>query len=252
MTQRKQRLIDAVLKNAAALLGTGYSQLERDDIYPGGSMDCSSYTAAIWEAAGYPLLSASGDELRTSYREADASGFDLVYPKARSLIGKNLPSPRGLLHSYGAQAGDIVFWRLGDKPRANGITHVGSIDIGAGNIIHDANNSDKCCRTSLAYGDTKVCAIIRLREGFTYPALPEIGPPDEDTGRAEEWQVRALQVALNIRRGTKLPADGSYGGRTEAVVAELNKEIGVLGSLCTAKTWEALGFVNNRDAPQAG
>jgi len=247
MTQRKRRLIDAVLKNAAALLGTEYSQLERNKIYAGGSMDCSSYVAAIWSAAGYPLMNAAEDELRTSYREADAAGFDLVYPKSRSLIGKNLPSAKGLLQGYGAEAGDIVFWSFGSTARANKITHVGSIDTEGKNIIHTANNREKCCRVPLTYGDGKICAIIRLKENFVYPELPAIGPPEEESGRSEEWQVRMLQTALNLRRGAKLTVDGSYGSRTEKEVTALNGTIGVAGGLCTKKTWQALDFVNNDD-----
>lgn|GEM_PF-2305708 len=241
----RDKLVAAVLANAAALLGTSYSQDYRNNIWPGGKMDCSSYTAAIWGAAGYPLLTAAGDELRTSYREVDAAGFDLVWPASRALIGK-LPSPRGLLQSYGAQAGDIVFWCFNSATTRPGkITHVGSIDVGGKNIIHIANNTDKCCRKPLDYGDGKVCAIIRLREDFALPALPDVAQTAEGTVRADEWVVRALQVALNLRRGTKLTADGIPGSKTAAAVAAVNKEIGVTGSICTTATWAALGFANN-------
>lgn len=244
-TNRRQDLIWRVLDNAAKLLGTDYSQEVRNNIYPNGSMDCSSYTAAIWSAAGFPLLNVEGDELRTSYRQVDAVGFDLVYPASRALIGKNLPSPTGLL-KIKCQPGDIVFWNFDSSTtRANKITHVGNIDTNGTAIIHTANNREKCCRVPLTYGEGKVCAIIRLREDFTYPALPEIAKPADGTGRAAEWQVRMLQTALNLQRGLKLTVDGDYGSKTETAVASLNKTLGVTSGACTAKTWAALGFPNN-------
>ena len=243
-TTMRDELITRVLANAAALLGTKYSQDDRIDIWPGGSMDCSSFTAAIWAAAGYPLLSAAGDELRTSYREVDAAGFDLVWPASRALIGKGLPSPKGLLLNYGAQAGDIVFWSFGTTTRANRITHVGSIDAGALNIIHTANVRENCCRKPLTYGDGHICAIIRLRADIVLPTLPVIAIPSEDSTRADEWAVRALQVALNIQHGTKLVCDGLMGSNTAAAVSTLNNKLGKPGTVCTADTWAALGFKN--------
>lgn len=244
-TNRRQELIKRVLANAAKLIGTDYSQAVRNNIYPDGSMDCSSYTAAIWSAAGFPLLNVEGDELRTSYRQVDALGFDLIYPASRAQVGKTLPSPTGLLKSKG-QPGDVVFWNFDSSTsRANKITHVGSIDADGKQIIHTANNREKCCRVPLTYGEGKVCAIIRLREDFTYSALPEIAKPADGTGRAPEWQVRILQTALNLQRGEKLTVDGDYGSKTEAAVTALNKTMGVTGGKCSAKTWAALGLPNN-------
>ncbi len=239
--------MEAVLRNAQQYLGTDYSQTKRNQLYPGGSMDCSSFVAAIWSAAGYPLRNGSGDELRTAYRQVEAKGFALLYPKSTALIGKTLPSTKGLLLSYGAEPGDLVFWSFGKTSRPNRITHVGCIDVDGTSIIHTANNRDKCCRAPLNYGETKIVAILRLQEAFVYPKLPEIGKPADGFGRAEEWQVRMLQTALNLKQGHRLMVDGSYGEKTEVAVEALNARNGVESRACAAKTWEALGFVNNTD-----
>lgn len=250
MSIKSQRCITTVMEYADMFLGVDYSRgSARNNIWPGedegGSADCSSLTAAIWAAAGFPLLDASGNELRTSCYEVNAVGFDLVYPQSRALIGKNLPSPKGLLSTYGAQPGDVVFWNFdADTERSNKITHVGNIYQDGAKIVHTANNKNKCCYVPLSYGDRKICAIIRLQEDFVYPALPAIGRPSESSSRPEEWQVRMLQVALNIHRGTKLVCDGQFGKKTEAAVIALNAEIGKPGKICTADTWAALGFPN--------
>jgi cell wall-associated NlpC family hydrolase len=253
-TDRRARLISAVLANMALMVGTPYSQEYRNRIWPGGSgsADCSSLVAATWSAAGYPLLNSAGDELRTSYRQVAAVGFDLIYPASTGLIGKNLPSPSGLLGSYGAQAGDIVFWNFDSgTTRANKITHVGMIDVGAAGIIHTANPRENACRKPLSYGDTHICAIIRLRSDFVYPTLPEIRRPADGVGRADEWLVRMLQTALNFKRGTQLVIDGDFGSKTEAEVTALNATFGVNSGVCKAATWAALGIVNNGDEAPA-
>lgn len=245
-TDRCARLISAVLDNMELMLGTDYSQDDRNEIWPGGHADCSSLVAAAWSTAGFPLLNSEKDEMRTSYRQVSAQGFDLVYPASRDLIGKNLPSPSGLLKSY-AQEGDIIFWNFNeDTDRPNKITHVGMIYRNGLKIIHTANKTENCCTKSLTYGDGDICAIIRLRADFSYPALPDIYQPD-GTGRADEWLVRMLQTALNFRAGTKLVVDGSFGSKTAAAVLDFNKTIGLYSAMCTAQTWAALGFVNNGD-----
>jgi cell wall-associated NlpC family hydrolase len=253
-SDRRARLISAVLENMALMIGTPYSQEYRNRIWPGGSgsADCSSMVAAAWSAAGYPLLNSAGDELRTSYRQAAAVGFDLIFPASTGLIGKNLPSPSGLLSSYGAQAGDIVFWNFDSSTtRSNKITHVGMIDAGAAGIIHTANPRENACRKPLSYGDTHICAIIRLRSDFVYPTLPEIRRPADGVGRADEWLVRMLQTALNFKRGTQLVVDGDFGSKTEAAVAALNTTLGISDGTCKAETWATLGIVNNGDdAPE--
>ncbi|MDL2217366.1 peptidoglycan-binding protein [Christensenellaceae bacterium OttesenSCG-928-M15] len=250
MSTIRDALISAVLDNAASFIGTDYSRSARDNIWPGGSMDCSSYTSAIWGAAGYPLLDAGDSELRTSTYQVNAIGFDLIYPDSKSQIGKNLPSPRKLLSTYGAQDGDIVFWGFdATTTRKNKITHVGSIDKGAVRIIHTANNKEKACRKSLDYGDGYICAIIRLAEDFSLPKLPVMQKPTETSSRPEAWAVRALQAALNIKRGTQLQLDGLFGTKTEQAVEALNAEIGNPSKACTNDTWAALGFNNDIDQP---
>lgn len=249
MSIKAQRCISTVMEYADMFLGVDYSRgSARNNIWPGkgdgGGADCSSLTAAIWAAAGFPLLDASGNELRTSCYQVNAIGFDLIYPSSRALIGKKLPSQKGLFSAV-AQPGDMVFWNFDkDTDRKNKITHVGSIYQDGVRIIHTANNRDKCCYMPLSYGDGKVCAIIRLQEDFAYPALPVISKPSDTSSRPEEWQVRMLQVALNIRRGAKLVCDGMFGSKTEAEVSALNAVIGKPGKRCTADTWAALEMPN--------
>ena len=249
MSTRRDALIARVMTYADKMLGTNYDQGDRMKIWPGGIMDCSSYVYAMWAAAGLPLLGERGNELITSYRQAEAVGFDCVWPGSHAQIGKKLPSPRGLLSSYGAQAGDIVFWNFKNTSRYNKITHVGMIYAGGKKIIHISNNKDKCCYKPFSYGDTEICGIIRLREDFVYPKLPDIQRPDAEHTRAETWQVRMLQAALNLRRGTKLNADGAFGSLTENAVVALNNTLGFASAVCDARTWAALGFVNNGDVP---
>ncbi|MDD3921012.1 MAG: peptidoglycan-binding protein [Eubacteriales bacterium] len=241
----KQKIINRALLNATAMLGTDYSRTARDKVWPGGAADCSSLIAACWGGAGFPLLSEAGAELRTSCYEINAVGFDLIYPDARAKIGKNLPSPKGLLSSYGAEPGDIVFMNFdSDTGRANKITHVAMI-YNTTQLIHTANNREKCCFKPLDYGDKRICAIIRLRDDVKLLKLPNIKSPGENEARAEEWAVRALQAALNVQAGAALILDGICGPKTEAATQSFNALIGATGSTCTDTTWEALGFINN-------
>lgn len=244
MSIKSKRLIGAVLANAALFSGTDYSREKRDRIWPGGSMDCSSFMAAIWSAAGYPLLDALGNELRTSCYQVHATGFDMLYPETKAAIGKALPSPKGLLASI-AQPGDLVFWNFDrDTGRKNKITHVGSVDMDGEQIIHTANNREKCCNKPLSYGDGSICAILRLRDDFVYPALPEIRRPTENSGRADAWMVRMLQGALNMKYGEQLELDGIFGRKTEEAVQDFNEALGMPGGSCAEDTWAALGFAN--------
>jgi len=238
-TTVRERVIAAALDAAASLIGTDYSQDRRDNIYPGGSFDCSSFVAAVYAAAGFPLLKV-GAELRNSTSEVDAAGFDLIYPSTRSTIGKNLPSKAGLLSTYGAREGDLVFFGLKDTPRANKITHVAMVDKDALNLIQTANNREKCCRVPLNKYDKCVCAIIRLREDVALPSLFDITRGDK-----RAYLVRMLQIALNLRYGERLVCDGDYGSKTAAAVARVNAGLGMPSDVCTDKTWAALGFVNN-------
>ena len=241
----KQKVINKALLNAVAMLGTDYSRTDRDNIWPGGAADCSSLIAACWGGAGFPLLSEAGAELRTSCYEVNAAGFDLIYPEARNRIGKNLPSPKGLLSSYGAEQGDIVFMNFDSSTsRANKITHVAMI-YNTAQLIHTANNREKCCFKPLDYGDKRICAIIRLREDAKLLKLPSIKKPGDNEARADEWAVRALQAALNIKSGEALKLDGIFGPKTEAATQRFNVMVGATGSTCTDATWEALGFINN-------
>jgi hypothetical protein len=241
----RDTIIKAVLAAAPLYLGTPYSKTYRDHIWPGGAMDCSSYTAAIWSLAGFPLLDAKGVELRTSCYEVNAVGFDLIWPSSRAQIGKKLPSPSGLLSSYGAQPGDIVFWNFNkDTPRANKITHVGNI-LDAKTIIHTANVRENCCTKPLSYGDGSICAIIRLRSDVTLSQLLDLKKGDSG------WAVRMLQIALNLRHGFKLECSGSFGTNTENAVATVNAQLNIYSKACTSATWAALGFINNRAVEEA-
>ena len=239
----RDQIITKVLNNGKKMLGTDYSRATRDNIWPGGSADCSSLTAMMWSAAGFLLLGSSGQELRTSCYQVNAVGFSLVYPSSIKQVGKNLPSPKGLLSSYGAKPGDIVFWNF-DKAttRSNKITHVGSIDANGKQIIHTANNKEKCCVKPLTYGDGSICAIIRLNDGVVLPTLREISRPTGDKTRPEEWMVRMLQAALNLQCGEKLVVDGLFGPKLETAVAKLNATIGIPNGVCTLRTWKMLGF----------
>jgi peptidoglycan hydrolase-like protein with peptidoglycan-binding domain len=240
-TNTRDRLISALLDNAAMLIGTDYSKEQRDRIFPGGSFDCSSFIYSAYAAAGFPLLTAKLAELRASTTEVSAEGFDLIYPASRALIGKALPSPKGLLSSYGAAQGDIVFFGLdASTTRANKITHVAMIDRGALKLIQTANNREKCCRVPLTKYDGYVCAIIRLRSDAQPPKLAEIAKGDQ-----RAYMVRMLQIALNLRHGERLTCDGDFGSKTAAAVAEINAELGISGSTVTAKTWAALEFPND-------
>lgn len=238
----RQRIINRVLDYAALFIGTNYSQPQRYQIWPRGKMDCSSYVAALYAAAGFPLLSSAGAELWTSCYEVNASGFDLVYPDARNKIGKNLPSPAGLLASGICREGDIVFWGLKENTtRSNKITHVGLIDRGAQNIIHISNNQNKCCREPLSKYDRCVCAIIRLRDDVRPMMMPLILSDADE--RPSEIAVKALQVALNVEIGAQLVIDGCYGKATINAVKAANAQRGVISGDCTKATWEQLGFI---------
>jgi len=233
--------ISEMLADAQKYIGTPYSKTYRNNAWPMGAMDCSSYTAAIWSLAGFPLLDKGGNELRTSCYEVNAAGFDLIWPSSRAKIGKELPSPAGLLSSYDAKPGDIVFWCFDkDTTRANKITHVGSI-LNSTTIIHTANVRENCCTKPITYGDGYVCAIIRLRDDAELPVLPDLAKG------AKGWAVRMLQTALNLRYGYKLECSGSFGTGTEQAVATVNAQINAYGKICTAATWAALGFTNNTE-----
>lgn len=237
----KDQIIAAMLRNALAFIGTNYSQAQRNNIWPGGDMDCSAAVAAWISSAGFPLLNSLDNELRTSMYQVNAVGFDLVYPANRSQIGQQLPSAKGLLASI-SQPGDIAFWNFDrNTDRKNKITHVGTV-YDRDRIIHTANNKDKCCFKPISYGDTNICAVIRLRDDVILPVLPEIRRPSATSQRPEEWQVRMLQVALNIQQKTKLVVDGLFGPKLETAVAAFNARIGVSSNACTAKTWAALGL----------
>ena len=239
----REQLITRVLNNGKKMLGTDYSKTIRNNIWPGGAADCSSLTAAMWSAAGFPLLDSSSAELRTSCYQVNAVGFRLIYPSSMNQVGKNLPSPKGLLSSYGAQPGDIIFWGFDkDTTRANKITHVGSIDYNGKQIIHTANNKEKCCVKPLTYGDGSICAIIRLNDNITLPVLREISRPTGDKTKPVAWMVRMLQTALNLQCGEKLVVDGVFGPKLEAAVARLNATLGIPSGICTLRTWAILGF----------
>lgn len=237
----KDQIIKTALKNAVKFIGTDYDREGgRDKIWPGGSMDCSSYTAAIFSSAGFPLRDSLGNELRTSMYQVNAAGFDLLYPSNRAQIGQKLPSAKGILASV-SKPGDIAFYNFQrDTDRKNKITHVGTV-YDKSRIIHTANNTQKCCFKPFSYGETDICAVIRLRDDVVYPSLPEIRRPSATSQRPEEWHVRMLQVLLNIHQKTQLVVDGLFGPKVEAAVKALNARIGVNSDACTAKTWAALG-----------
>lgn len=267
-TNRKARFFKRVFEAAAALIGSDYSQSSRYNVHAGGSFDCSIFIYAVFAAAGLPLIqttaalpaeefesvTAANDEelardedayitagsvkeLLTSMYQVYADQFDLVYPASINQIGKTLPSPAGLLSSYGAQPGDVAFVNFDSSTtRSNKITHVMMIDRNGAQIIHTANNTDKCTRVPLSYGDKRICAIIRLRDDFVTPELPILQQGDKGV------MVRMLQIALNLWNGERLVCDGDFGPKTAAAVLRINGEIGISGAVCTAQTWAALGL----------
>ena len=235
----KEEIITRALEHAQMLIGTNYSTKGRSrfDLFRGGSMDCSSFVASNFLYAGFPLL-VGGKEVTISTDEVYAGGFDLVYPSSQSLIGRQLPSPKSLLSTYGARAGDVIFFNFnGATSRKNKITHVGMV-LDAATMIHIGNDKDKCCKKSLvSYGKGHVCAIIRLREDVSMPDRPVL-----ISGDSNRVYIRMLQVVLNMSSiNPKLRCDGDFGPLTEKAVIAFKQSTGFAATgMVDAQTWAKL------------
>ena len=114
-------VIDEVLAYVDRQIGKSYSQANR---YGANSFDCSSLIYRAFDAAGVKLVHKdTGGKVDVSSTECYAKGFELLYPDSYAKIGKNLPSPSGIVEKY--QPGDIIFCCTDNSTaRANKITHV--------------------------------------------------------------------------------------------------------------------------------
>lgn len=197
----RKQIIETALKFGDKLIGNDYSKTYRFRYYKGGSADCSSYVAYMFEAAGFPLRDKNGKALLTSCYEVYAEGFELVYPATKSAIGKKFVSAT----DYDVKRGDVIFYCFNTATnRSNKITHVAICYEDNKKILHTANNKEKACYKSMSYGAGKVVAIIRLK----------------DQEFKEERTVKRLQILLNaeLSPSPKLTVDGSLGAQTKAAM----------------------------------
>lgn len=242
----KQQIINNALAHADKLLGANYSKTYRLNYYKGGSFDCSSYTYACFSAAGFPLVNSSGSELITSYIQSGAQGFDVIYPKGgTSAIQKT--SPKGTLKSLNPQPGDIVFYCWDNSTtRKPPITHVAMV-YNSNTIIHNANNTEKCCKKSITYGDGRFNCLIRLKDNVAMPSKPTVKKGDK--GKF----VRMLQILLNVTSiNPKLTCDANFGSKTESALTAYQKSAGLTANgICDSNTWNKLTGGANPE-PQAG
>ena len=202
----KKQLIDRVLAYGDMLLGNDYSKTYRYRYYKGGSADCSSYVAYMFEAAGFPLRNKKGGALLTSTYQVNAQGFDLVYPDTLANVGKTFTSASALK----PQRGDIIFYCFDrETARANKITHV-AIAYSSTKILHTANNREKACYKAMTYGSGKVVAIIR--------------PKDQEF--KEELTNKRLQMLLNVTLSPspQLNCDGVVETKTKAAMKRLGAD----------------------------
>lgn len=227
-----------IIKNAVAhankLLGSDYSQQKRMRLYKGGSFDCSSYQYSNFSFAGFPLLDG-GREVTTSCYEVYANGFDLIYPKKASEIGKALPCKSSLISAVGVEPGDLVFFNFNSgTSRANKITHIAMV-YDKSHYIHTANNREKACKVPITWGRTRICAIIRLKDSVKIASRPTL-----KQGSTNKIYVRMLQICLNYH-GAKLNCDGIFGSGTAEALRAFQKAAGLnVTAVCDAKTWAAL------------
>jgi len=242
----KQQIIKSALDHAAKLLGANYSKTYRLNFYSGGSFDRSSYTYACFSSAGYPLVNSSGGELITSYIQTGSQGFDVIYPKGGiSAVQKS--APKGTLKSLNPQPGDIVFYCFDSKTtRKPPITHV-AIVYDSSTIIHNANNTEKCCRKPIAYGDGNFNCLLRLKDNVMLPEKPTV-----KKGSRGKF-VRMLQILLNVTDiKPKLTCDADFGSKTEAALIAYQKSAGLAADgICGETTWNKLFGNTEIDPPAA-
>lgn len=245
----KQLIIKKVLEHSVKLLKTDYSRTYRYDYFApkdgkkGGSFDCSSYVAACFNAAGFPLLTSAGKELITSNIQVDAVGFDLIYPKNKNDIGKVLPTSTSLIPSLKVQPGDIVFFNWGTTSRKNKITHV-AIVYDKNYYIHTGNNKDKCTKVPLTYGNRRICAVIRLKDSVSLKQ-----PPELKSGSSNRVNVRRAQTLLNVTSiHPRLRCDGQFGTLTSNALKQYQGSVKLpVTGIVDAATWEKLSPTNKQE-----
>lgn len=232
----KQQIIKNALDHAVKLLGANYSKTYRYNYWKsGGNFDCSSYVYACYLAAGLPLEKSNGEQLITSCYQPYAKDFDVIYP-AGGISAVKKTSPAGTLKSLNPQPGDIVFYCWDNSTtRKPPITHVAMI-YDSNTIIHTANNTEKCCKKSITYGDGHFNCLIRLKDNVVLPTKPTIKKGDK--GKF----VRMLQILLNVTSvNPKMTCDGDFGSKTETALIAYQKSIGLTtNGICDSIVWNKL------------
>lgn len=229
----KEKIIARVLRWAAAMIGMEYSKTYRYDWFKKGSTDCSGYVFAMWLAGLFPL---QGIKSMTSMYEVYAEGFDLVFPDSYDNIGKSgYWAPKGFYKTFPFEDGDTVFMNWDDgTTRANKITHV--LIYSGGKWLHTANTREDACFKELSYGDGRILAVIRLKDGAQEYALP-----DTTYDKASATVTRILQAWLNYH-GAQLRCDGVWGPKTAAALDKVKLSNGISGdgNSVDKNTWNAL------------
>lgn len=153
-------VVQNVLAWMEARIGEAYSRTYR---WASNKHDCSSFVYKAFDNAGVKLVHKStGKAVSTSMYEVYADGFELIYPKTYSDIGKKLPTNRNLIKTLDVQPGDLVFYNCDkDTERYNKITHIATVRSKELGIIHDLNPKEGVTTDALTWCGNRICALIR-------------------------------------------------------------------------------------------
>lgn len=212
-------VLKKVLSYVDAQVGKAYSQANR---FGANSFDCSSLIYRAFQAAGIKLVHKdTGGTVTTSNAEVYAQGFTLLYPDSYGQIGKNLPSPSGLLSTLGAKPGDIVFYNTMSTTRANKITHVAIVNE-QGGITHAANSKRGVVRDGLTAHKGKICAVLRYGTGYSSDAQKP-----ENTGNT----TAAKQEKKDITQSVLMNTAGTAAAYRDMSILQVSTDISAKAEL---------------------
>jgi cell wall-associated NlpC family hydrolase len=212
-------VLKKVLSYVDAQVGKAYSQANR---FGANSFDCSSLIYRAFQAAGIKLVHKdTGGAVTTSNAEVYAQGFTLLYPDSYGQIGKNLPSPSGLLSTLGVKPGDIVFYNTMSTTRANKITHVAIVNE-QGGITHAANSKRGVVRDGLTAHKGKICAVLRYGTGYS----PDAQKP-ENTGNT----TAAKQEKKDITQSVLMNTAGTAAAYRDMSILQVSTDISAKAEL---------------------
>ncbi len=215
-------VLKKVLSYVDAQVGKAYSQANR---FGANSFDCSSLIYRAFQAAGIKLVHKdTGGAVTTSNAEVYAQGFTLLYPDSYGQIGKNLPSPSGLLSTLGVKPGDIVFYNTMSTTRANKITHVAIVNE-QGGITHAANSKRGVVRDGLTAHNGKICAVLRYGTGYS----PDV-KTTENAGSTTDANA-AKQEKKDITQSVLMNTAGTAAAYRDMSILQVSTDIGAKAEL---------------------